>query len=64
MPGAATRGRFAPIESVDIAPELEDNIMIADTLSSCANPSGAGAAVHSGAEKIHFDAARVRHTSR
>lgn len=64
MPEVASRGQRAPVESVDIAPEPEAMIMIADMLSSCVTPSYAGAAVHSGAETIHFDAARVRHVSR
>ncbi len=64
MPEIARRGQCAPVESVDIAPEPEAKIMIADMLSSCATQSCAGAAVHSGAETIHLDAARVRHISR
>jgi hypothetical protein len=64
MPEIARRGRCAPAESVDIAPEPEAKIMIADMLSSWATQSYTGAVFHSGAETIHLDAARVRHTSR
>ena len=53
-----------PVESVDIAPEPEAKIMIADILSSCTIKSRVGAAVDGGAETIHLDAARVRHISR
>ncbi len=64
MPRAAKRGWFAPIESVDIAPELEAKHMIAGILSNGATRSCAGAVVHSGAETIHLNAALSRHTSR
>lgn len=64
MPEIARRGQCAPFECVDIAPEPEAKIMIADMLSSCTTPSYADAAVHSGAETIHLGAARVRHISR
>ena len=64
MPGIASKGQCAPVESVDIAPEPEAKIMIADMLSSCATPSWTDAAIHSGAETIHLDAAQVRHISR
>ena len=64
MPEFARRGQCAPVESVDIAPEPEAKIMIADMLASWATRSCIGAGVHSGAETIHFEAARMRHTSR
>ncbi len=65
MPGIARRRHLcAPFQCVDIAPETEVKIMIAEMLSSCTTPSYAGAAVLSGAETVHFDAARVRHISR
>jgi hypothetical protein len=64
MPEFARRGQCAPFECVDIAPELKAKIMIADMLSSWATPLYAGTAIHSGAETIRLDAARVRHISR
>jgi len=64
MPGAAKRGRCAPIESVDIAPELETKLMIAGMFSNCTTRSCAGAVVDSGAETIHLKAALSRHTYR
>jgi hypothetical protein len=64
MPEVAIRGQCAPVESVAIAPETEAKIMSADMLSSCATQSCTGPAIHSGAETIHLDAARVRHISR
>ena len=64
MPEIARRGQCAPVESVDIAPEPEAKIMIAGMSSSCAIKSRVDTAVNSGAETIHLDAARVRHTSR
>ena len=64
MPEVASRGQRAPVESVDIAPEPEAKIMIADMLSSCAIKSRVDTAVNSGAETIHLGAARMRHISR
>ena len=64
MPRAAKRGRSAPIESVDIAPELEAKRMIAGILSNCTTRSCAGAMVDSGAETIRLNAALSRHTYR
>lgn len=64
MPRAAKRGRCAPIESVDIAPELEAKLMIAGILSNGATRSCLGAVVDSGAETIHLNAALSRHTYR
>lgn len=64
MPRVEEGGQCAPIENVDIAPELETNILNVGTLPSRATRSSAGAAAHSGAETIQFKAARARHTSR
>ena len=64
MRRAAKRGRCAPIESVDIAPEPEAKLMIAGILSNGATRSCAGAVVDSGAETIHLNAALSRHTYR
>ena len=64
MPRAGRCGLSAPIESVDIAPEPEAKIMIADMLAGLATRSCTGAPVRSGAETIHVDTARMRHTSR
>jgi hypothetical protein len=51
------------MESVDIAPEPEAKLLLADTFSSCTIKSRERTA-NSGAETIHFDAAQVRHISR
>ena len=64
MPGIASKGQCAPVESVDIVPEPEAKTMIADILSSCTIKSRVGKAVNCGAETIRLDAARIRHISR
>lgn len=64
MPRAAKRGRCAPVESVDIAPELETKLLIAGMFSNCATRSCACAVLDSGAETIHLNAALSRHTYR